>query len=182
MAGRRFTTLVALFEPFPSRRLLEMMREFVANGGRVVWSGPPPVLTAEGEPALAAWQEIFGVEYSPEIDEGLMAPGKVVRFEGSLKGVAPQTILTDFLVDRIYPVAPRAGTEVVGRVKDWVVASRRGSATFLGYRPRDDQSRSLGYDARNWFEVLDALGAYPGTGRFNGVNDNPTAFPALAHT
>jgi len=173
MAGRRFTTLVALFEPFPSRRLLEMMREFVANGGRVVWSGPPPVLTAEGEPALAAWQEIFGVEYSPEIDEGLMAPGYVVRFEGSLMGVAPQTILTDFLVDRIYPVAPRAGTEVVGRVKDWVVASRRGSATFLGYRPRDDQSRSLGYDARNWFEVLDALGAYPGTGRFNGVNDNP---------
>ncbi len=173
MAGRKFTTLVALFEPFPSRRLLDMMREFAANGGRVVWSGPPPVLTQEGAPALAAWQEIFGVDYAPDIDEGLLAPGKMVRFEGSFKSVAPQTILTDFLVDRIYPVTPRAGTEVVGRAKNWVVATRRGTAVFAGYRPRDDQSRSLGYDARNWFEVLDALGAYPATGRFAGVNDNP---------
>jgi hypothetical protein len=173
MAGRRFTTLVALFEPFPSRRLLDMMREFVSNGGRLVWSGPPPVLTQEGETALAAWQEVFGVDYTPEIDEGLLAPGKMVRFEGGLKRVEPQTILTDMLVDRIYPVKPRGGTEVAGRVEDWVVASRRGTATYLGYRPRDDQSRSLGYDARNWFEVLDALGAYPGTGRFAGVNDNP---------
>ena len=62
-------------------------------------------------------------------------------------------------------------------MKNWVVGTRRvlpggGSATFLGYRPRDDQSRSLGYEARNWFEVLDALGAYPATGRFAGVNDN----------
>ncbi len=173
MAGRRFTTLAALFEPFPSRRLLEMMREFASQGGRLVWSGPPPVLTAEGEPALEAWQEIFGVDYKPEADDGLVAPGKVVRFEGSLKNVTPQTILTDFLVDRIYPVRPRVGTEIVGRVKDWVVGTRRGRAVFLGYRPRDDQSRSLGYDTRNWFEVLETLGAYPGTGRFAGVNDNP---------
>ena len=47
-----------------------------------------------------------------------------------------------------------------------------GSATFLGYRPRDDQARSLGYEMRNWFEVLSALGAYPPTGRFEGCNDN----------
>jgi len=32
-----------------------------------------------------------------------------------------------------------------------------GSATFLGYRPRDDQSCSLGYETRNWFEVLHAI-------------------------
>jgi hypothetical protein len=45
-------------------------------------------------------------------------------------------------------------------------------AAFLGYRPRDDQSCSLGYDARNWFEILSTLGAYPPTGKFPGVNDN----------
>ncbi len=50
MAGRRFTTLVALFEPFPSRKLLAMMQEFAGNGGRLIWSGPPPLLTFEGEP------------------------------------------------------------------------------------------------------------------------------------
>ncbi len=46
--GRRFTTLAATFEPFPSQKLLAFLREFVSNGGRLIWSGPPPVLTAEG--------------------------------------------------------------------------------------------------------------------------------------
>ena len=51
-------------------------------------------------------------------------------------------------------------------------AHNAATATFLGYRPRDDQSQSLGYETRNWFDVLDALGAYPPTGKFPGVNDN----------
>ena len=172
MAGRRFTTLVALFEPFPSKKLLALMQEFAANGGRLVWSGPPPLLTFEGEPAREAWENIFGADYEPHLGDGIVAPGKLVRFEGPLVKVEPQVILTDFLVDRIYPVSPRPGSTVVARVKDWIVGTQRGSATFLGYRPRDDQSLSLGYDVRNWFEVLDALGAYPPTGRFNGLNDN----------
>ena len=162
MAGRRFTTLVATFEPFPSRKLLALMSEFAAQGGRLIWSGPPPVLTWEGEPALAAWQAIFGVDFEPAPGDGVIAPGKQVRFEGPLAKVTPQIILTDFLVDRIYPVKPREGTAAAARVKEHVVGTVRGSATFLGFRPRDDQSRSLGYDARTWFEILDALGAYPG--------------------
>ena len=176
LAGRRFTTLASLFEPFPSKALLEMMRQFVEGGGRLVWSGAVPVLTAEGENALAAWQDIFGVDYKPRQNEGMMAPGRQVSFEGPFAKVAPQTILTDFLVDHIYPVSPRDGTTVTARVKEYVVGTHRtvgkGTATFLGYRPRDDQSKSLGYETRNWFEVLDALGAYPATGRFSDTNDN----------
>jgi hypothetical protein len=176
MAGRRFTTLGTLCEPFPSNALLAMMREFADQGGRLIWSGPPPVLTAEGESALGPWQSLFGVDYAPAQNEGLIAPGRQVAFEGVLAKVAPQVILTDFLVDRIYPVTPREGTSAVARVRDLVVGTHRGvgrgSATFLGYRPRDDQAKSLGYETRNWFEVLDALGAYPPTGRFPGVNDN----------
>jgi hypothetical protein len=176
MAGRRFTTLVALFEPFPPARLLELMSEFVRSGGRLIWSGPPPLLTWEGEPALPVWQSIFGVTFKPDPVDGLIAAGQLVRFEGPLAGVAPQIILTDFLVDRIYPVQLEQA-EAAARVKNHVVGSLRrypggGLAAFLGYRPRDDQSRSLGYDSRNWFEVLSALGAYPPTGRFAGVNDN----------
>lgn len=172
MAGRRFTTLVALFEPFPSKKLLGLMQEFAANGGRLVWSGPPPLVTFEGEPAREVWENIFAADYEPQPGDGIAAPGKLVRFEGPLAKVEPQVILADFLVDRIYPVRPRPGSTVVARVKEWIVGTQRGSATFLGYRPRDDQSLSLGYDARNWFDVLDALGAYPPTGRFSGVNDN----------
>jgi hypothetical protein len=177
MAGRRFTTLVATFEPFPSQALLAFMKKFAEQGGCLVWAGPPPVLTSEGDSALEAWQSIFRVDYQPDAAEGIIAPGKLVTFEGALAAVKPQVILTDLLVDHIYPVRPWPGTDVAARVKTWVVGTRRslpggGSATFLGYRPRDDQSRSLGYDARNWFEALDALGAYPPSGRFSGVNDN----------
>jgi hypothetical protein len=177
VAGRRFTTLVATFEPFPSRPLLDLLRQFAEAGGRLIWSGPPPLLDAAGADALAAWQDLFGVQYEPGLEEGLRSPGRQVRFEGPLAGVAPQTILTDFLVDRTYPVTPRAGVVSVARVKGKTVGTQRpltggGTATFLGYRPRDDQSGSLGEDVRNWFEVLNALGAYPATGRFAGVNDN----------
>lgn len=177
MAGRRFTTLVALFEPFPSRELLEMMQSFAKVGGRVIWSGPPPLLFADGSPALDAWKDLFGVEYPPTVDEGLMAPGKQVVFEGKLAALPPMTILTEMLPDRVYSIAPRAGVQAVARVKQWVVGSHRviesgGSATYLGFRPRDDQSASLGYETRYWFEILSAVGAYPPSGTFAGVNDN----------
>jgi len=185
MAGRRFTTLVAQFEPFPDRRLLEMMRQLAEQGGRVVWSGPPPVLAADGTSILAAWQDLFGVTYAPGRDEGIAAPGQEVRFEGPLADLPPMTILTNFLVDRIYPIEPREAADGLGssrpkvaaRVKDRAVAIHRdlpggGSFTALGFRPRDDQSASLGYDARWWFETLLRLGAYPPTGQFAGINDN----------
>lgn len=176
MAGRRFTTLVATFEPFPTRRLLEMMRDMVRGGGRVIWSGPPPVLTREGDDALAAWRDLAGVDTPEDAAAGVIGPGRVVEFEGALRAVPAQTILTDFVVDRLYPVTPREGTEVVARTKGDIVGTLRragaGAFAFLGFRPRDDQSRSLGYESRTWFEVLAALGAYPPTGRFPGANDN----------
>ncbi len=77
-------------------------------------------------------------------------------------------------------VQPREGVDAVARVKGQIVGTVRklpggGIAAFLGYRPRDDQSASLGYETRNWFEVLAALGAYPATGEIAGVNDNTEA-------
>jgi len=176
IAGRTFTTLVTLCEPFPARALLDLMRAFAESGGRLIWSGPPPVVTAEGDDALGAWQDLFGCRYAPGLDEGIMAAGRRVTYEGVLAGVGPQTILTSFLVDRVYPVALLEGTRPVASVKKDIVGVHRllasgGSATFLGYRPRDDQSGSLGYETRAWFEVLTALGAYPPTGRF-AENDN----------
>jgi hypothetical protein len=179
VAGRKFTTLATQFEPFPSKALLDMMREFVLRGGRLIWSGPPPLVTWEGQNALQAWCDLFGVEYRPGLNEGILAPGRSISFEGVLSNVSPQIILTDFLVDHIYPVTPQSGTAATARSGDLILGTHRawatggGSATFLGYRPRDDQSKSLGYETRNWFEVLDALGAYPGTGRFARFNDNP---------
>lgn len=177
MAGRRFTTLAATFEPFPDRKLLDLMRQLAEQGGRVIWSGPPPVLTADGGDALAPWSALFGVSYVPGPNEGLPAPGRQVLFSGPLKQVPPQVILTHELVDRIYPVTPATGTVSVAQVQKQTVGTlcpkpQGGSAVFLGFRPQDNQSCSLGYDERTWFEVLAALGAYPASGKFPGVNDN----------
>ena len=177
MAGRRFTTLATTFEPFPSKALLTMLRTFAEQGGRVIWSGPPPVLTDDGGDALGPWSDLWGVKYEPGCNEGLPAPGSRVVFSGALKDVAPQTILTHELVDRIYPVTVVGETQPVAHVRDRLVGTHRvfpqgGSATFLGFRPQDNQSCSLGYDTRTWFDVLQALGAYPSSGKFPGVNDN----------
>jgi hypothetical protein len=50
----------------------------------------------------------------------------------------------------------------------------RGTVTYLGFRPRDDQAASLGFEVRTWFEVLKALGAYPKSRPDVPVEDNPS--------
>ncbi len=177
LGGRRYTTLAATFEPFPKPELLELMKTLAEQGGKVIWSGPPPVIDNNGNHILQAWQDMFGVDYSPSRNEGLMAPGRQVAFEGILEKVPSQVILTDLLVDHIYPVSPRAGSQVVAGAQNHILGVHRvlpsnGSFTFLGFRPRDDQSASLGYETRTWFEVYNALGSYPGTGKSGEINDN----------
>jgi hypothetical protein len=124
---------------------------------------------------------LFGLEPgSTELADamGLRAPGAMVTFDGTLEEVESQVILTDFLVDRIYPLAPADSTEIVATAKGHVVGTHRetaagGQAVCFGFRPRDDQSGSLGYPTDTWFGVLDALGSYAPSGKFV-VNDNPT--------
>ncbi len=175
LAGRRFSTLVALYEIVPDQALLSMMKRLAETGGRVIWSGPPPLLAADGRECLTEWQELFGVIRKPTIFQGEQAAGKLVKFSHELSALAPMTILTDFIVDRIYPVQNLSG-RIVARVNDQVVgvsrALEKGSVTYLGFRPRDDQSASLGEESRTWFEILDALACYPATAAFKGVNDN----------
>jgi len=177
IAGRPFHTLIALFEPFPRIELMSMMKDLVVNGGRVIWSGPPPLQTREGHEALDAWQELTGVDYTPTLQMGKVACGKRVVFEEELQDLEDMPILTDFVVDRIYPVTPRIATPCA-KVQNHVVGTHRkypseGSVTFLGFRPRDDQSRSLGYETRTWFDVLLRLGSYPPSGRFKDIQDSP---------
>jgi len=176
VAGRRFSTLATLFEPFPSQKLLAMMTQLAEQGGRVVWSGPPPIVDRNGAPVLEAWSALTGAEYAPNPGTGLILPGRQVNFSGALEGVPQMTILTDFTVDRVHPLTPRADATVVAMAGKYVAGTHRtlgkGTVTTLGFRPRDDQSGSLGYEVRTWFEILNALGAYPGTSVFEGVNDN----------
>jgi hypothetical protein len=128
---------------------------------------------------------VFGVELLPTDDPlGQPMPGRQVVFSGALRRVPAQTILTDFVVDRVFPVQPigRArpvATLATGRPEgSWCVGARKtyrsgGQAVYLGFRPRDDQAASTGVETRVWFETLCALGAYPASGVFD-ENDNPS--------
>ncbi len=174
---KTYGTLVIPFEPFPESGLLDMLAQFVEKGGKVLWFGTPPLLDSEGGECTAQWQQLAGVTYQHDGYMGEIAAGKEVTFSGSFSGVPPQTILTDFLVDRIYPTEPDGG-EVIALCdgKCVGVKTEHGEGTFyyLGFRPRDDQSRSLGYESRTLFELLHAANAYPATGKIANVNDNPT--------
>jgi len=180
MVGRKFGTIAVLFEPLPPPGLLDLLEQFAAAGGKVIWSGPPPRVDLAGKTVLEQWQKLFGVKTLQFGLEGQGFGGWQVQFSGRLGKVPSQQILTDFLVDRIYPVEPEADAEVVAKVVSKIVGvhravGRMGSATFLGLRPRDDQSASLGAEVRTWFEILLALGAYPASRPDLEANDNPDA-------
>jgi hypothetical protein len=51
------------------------------------------------------------------------------------------------------------GRVVVGKRR---VTAGGGQVVLLGFRPSDDQAASTGVETRTWYEVLRALGAYPG--------------------
>ncbi len=180
MAGRKFGTLAVLFEPLPPPELLDFLARFAENGGKLIWSGPPPRVDFSGHSILARWQTLFWIKALQFGVEGLFAGGWEIHFSGSLQVVPSQRVLTDFLVDRIYPVEPEVNAETVAKVGRRIVGTHRrlpkgGSVTFLGFRPRDDQSASLGKEVRTWFEILFALGAYPKIGSSAPRSDNPDA-------
>ncbi|MDD3880309.1 MAG: hypothetical protein PHP26_10055, partial [Syntrophomonas sp.] len=169
---------VAMFEPLPQEGLLDKMEQMVMNGGNVIWFSAPPLLDSKGENCSERWQRLFGVNYKFDEYIGETAPGKKVTFLNTLRNLPEQVILTDFLVDHIYPVTCNSSdVEIISKVEDKIAGTRfkkgKGSAIFCGFRPRDDQSASLGYESRTLFEILNAIGAYPSSGLFS-TNDNPT--------
>ncbi len=175
VAAKQYGTIAVMFEPLPSKGLLKLLSDFASKGGKVLWFSAPPLIDGEGNDCRAQWQSLFGAEYAFDCYMGETAVGKEVEF--TLKGVAPQVILTDFLVDKVYPVKP-IGSEIVACVDNNIVGTHKkvgeGDAYYFGFRPRDDQSASLGYETRTLFEILESVGSYPSSGKF-AVNDNPVA-------
>jgi hypothetical protein len=182
--GARYRTVCVLYEPFPHEELLTMLRRLAAHGGTVIWSSVPPLLGPDGSALGDLWMEkLFGVYREPTTDPlGLALPARQVQFQGALAPVEPMAVLTDMVVDRVFPVQPLPDTETVATARTGgptgmhpggtrcVGARKRypggGQAIYLGFRPRDDQAASTGIEARTWFEILKAVGAYAG-------DDNP---------
>jgi len=178
VAAKKYNTLVVMFEPLPEKGLLDMMEQFAQAGGNVVWFSTPALIDSEAKNCSAQWQKLFGVTYNFDQYLGEMAVGNQVLFQGSLKDVPTQTILTDLMPDRIYPIAKAdSDVEIVATINKVPVGAikklGKGQVCYFGFRPRDDQSKSLGYETRTLFEILNTIGSYPSSGKFD-VSDNPT--------
>lgn len=170
--NKTYRSLVTLFEPLPQKGLLDMMSKLKGNGGNVFWFGPPPVVNGNGENCQKKWQQIFGVKQALGNLQGQLAPGKKIEFTNDLKTIPGQYILTDFVIDHVYPIEASQGISKLAYCDNQLIGAGKDGAYYFGFRPRDDQSASLGYETRTLFEVLDKLGAYPPTGKFSEVNDN----------
>lgn len=172
----RYRAVAVLYEPFPSVELLALLREFAEKGGTVIWSGMPPLEPrGSGEEDVRGMLEnLCGVRFTATPDPlGLSLPARRVTFQGALDGVPDQFVMTDFVVDRIFPLEVQSGVEQVATLRSGgpegvtCVGARRlllggGQVVTLGFRPEDDQSASTGVEIRSWFEILRTLGAYPG--------------------
>ncbi len=177
--GREYSTIVALFEPFPPSELIEKLQTFVDSGGNLIWSGPPPYLDFNGEKIIEEWSEIFGVNIQMDQSLGCSASGKEIEFINDLSHLPPMPILTNFPVDYIYPITLNETAKPIAKCKDKIVGSvklsktQNGRAIYLGFRPRDNQSGSLTKETRWLFDILCTYNAYPPTGKFPNYNDNP---------
>ena len=165
--GRRYRTVVALYEMFVSFSTLDMLERFAQAGGRVVWTGVPAFRYEDGSDCSGRFKALFALKEVASPDKPLKLKGEQISFLDELASVAPMKVLTDYLPDYAYPI----------RVDDAKVCARwnqadlgscvnrgKGVCVYLGFRPRDDQSRSTGSDVSTLFDVLKAVNAYaPGS-------------------
>lgn len=175
---RSYRTLMVFCSPLLSAETMNLLKTFVEKGGTVVWCSIPALREDDG--TLSLWQELFGIRRLDFPYGAIQAKDKQVQFPG-LNTVKPMTILTDFLPDHIYPVLP-GEADVIATLKEPalsreadasgevpILGTRKdyaggGRAIYLGFRPRDDQSCSLGEDVNTLFSILLELGCYEAQG------------------
>jgi hypothetical protein len=175
---RFYSTLVSLFDIVPDNEILRMMNDLSNNGGKVVWFGMPPMLTSDGADCQKQWEQLFGVNYNHKTYFGDISCGKKIIFSNMLKDIPEQLILTQLMVDRTFSVQIiNNNIEKTAYMNNELVGTKnkngKGDVYYFGFRPRDDQSASLGYETRTLFEILNTIGAYHSSGKFAGMNDNP---------
>lgn len=158
---RYYRALVVTFSPLMSVDALELIKEYVCQGGKVIWCSAPALQEAKGASAL--FREIFGIHSFGFDKFGAPAKGERIRFDG-FRTVRDMPILSGLFPDCVYPVIPedgiasaRLGDRVVGTVKEYPGG---GKAVYLGFRVRDDQSGSTGEDVDTLFSLLRELGCY----------------------
>jgi len=165
-----YSTIVVEFEPFYAQEFINLLAEFAAQGGTVVWNSTPACL--ESGAVAPDWLALFGLEEAASLTQSISE--KSISFTGALEGLEPMAIPTDLLPDRVYPVRPGADAAVVacsdsGKIIGTLHKIGQGQALYFGCRLRDDQSGDSGDAPSTLFDLLKRVGAYGGP----DAADNP---------
>jgi hypothetical protein len=167
--GRKYRAILVLFEPFIKESTLKLLKEFVNKGGKIIWTSIYPVLSEEQQQITDEWKDLFGIGELYPAYKAIRARNSKITFGGLLGQVEDMTILTDMLPDLIYPVVSVSDGQPVAQCDDKIVGvvkeyDNGGLALYLGFRPRDDQSCSLGEDVSTLFSILMEIEAYEPNG------------------
>lgn len=183
--GQEFRCLTVLFEPFLNPKTFEIIEKFLSVGGKVLWMSIPALFDSNGADMTSRFKTIFGIDTIIDAYAGEKHKDEAISFSGRLANVKAMPILTDFLVDMVYPCTPAEGAEAVAAINGKTAAVCKeypngGLALYAGCRLRDDQSCSLGEDIDTLFKVLCAMEAY----RPNSleVKSRTTGAPYLMNT
>jgi hypothetical protein len=161
--GNTYKALVFFYQSFISGKTLELIGDFLAKGGRVLWMATPPVKRWDDNSAAAKWYELFGVKPGSELFRGITAKNEKVRFDTSVN-TEDMVIPTDMLPDFVYDVSADGAKEIAW-LGDKAVGFEKafpggGKSLYLAFRARDDQSQSMGQDISTLFDLLCYIGAY----------------------
>ena len=161
-----YGAVVVAFEPFAGEGFINKLEEFAKSGGTVLWCSAFPV--GENGYANPNWEALFGVRQAGAILSGEKTDA--VSFSGKFEAVPDMAVLTDFVVDRVYPIECTSGEAVAyitapGGEKKTIGASKnigKGQVCYMGCRLRDDQSKSTGADISTFTDILYKLGVFSG--------------------
>lgn len=157
--GRSYRTLIVLFNPFMKEETFALITKFLNAGGKIIWTSIY-ALTYD------KWGDIFGIKDIHPASQGVSLKGKNITFKNYLSGIQPMKVNTDMLPDLAYPVVSidedvkivaECEGLILGTIKEY---SNGGSAIYLAFRPRDDQSCSTGNDIDTMHSILKLIGAY----------------------
>ncbi len=162
--GYEYRAVVLMFEPFIETATMELLNKFLKAGGKVLWQAVYPVMSDDEKCVRKDFCDMFGIDSLTSAASPIKAADKNITFSGSLEGIAPMPVIDDLLPDYVYPLKTSDG-ESVAFLEDKCVASMKryengGIALYCGFRPRDDQSKSLGYDIDTLYRILTKINAY----------------------